>query len=196
MEFNEKLQELRKQKGLTQEQLAARLYVSRTAVSKWESGRGYPTIDSLKRIAEVFAVSVDDLLDGGELLTVAEEDRSQKRDLTCGLLDMAALLLLGLPLFAQRSAEGVQSVSLVALDASPLLKAACVAAVIGIAVCGVLTLALQDCRCRVWVRSKQALSLLASAVGILLCTVGLHPYAATYLFVFLIIKLVLPFKTR
>ncbi|MEE1197563.1 MAG: helix-turn-helix transcriptional regulator, partial [Acutalibacteraceae bacterium] len=42
MEFSQKLQELRRQKGLTQEQLAAALFVSRTAVSKWESGRGYP----------------------------------------------------------------------------------------------------------------------------------------------------------
>ena len=48
MELNEKLQELRKQKGLTQENLAEVLCVSRTAISKWESGRGYPNIDSLK----------------------------------------------------------------------------------------------------------------------------------------------------
>ena len=56
MEFNERLQELRKQKGLTQEELAKELYVSRTAVSKWESGRGYPGIESLKMIAKFFSL--------------------------------------------------------------------------------------------------------------------------------------------
>lgn len=58
MEFNEKLQELRKNKGLTQEELAEALYVSRTAISKWESGRGYPSIDSLKEIAKYFSVTI------------------------------------------------------------------------------------------------------------------------------------------
>ena len=55
MEFNEKLQELRKSRGLTQEELAKELFVSRTAVSKWESGRGYPNIDSLKEISRFFS---------------------------------------------------------------------------------------------------------------------------------------------
>ena len=50
MEFNEKLQKLRKEQNLTQEELAEKLFVSRTAISKWESGRGYPSIDSLKVI--------------------------------------------------------------------------------------------------------------------------------------------------
>ena len=44
MEFHEKLQELRKKRGLTQEELAELLYVSRTAISKWESGRGYTAL--------------------------------------------------------------------------------------------------------------------------------------------------------
>ena len=74
MEFNEKLQVLRKQKGFTQEELAEILFVSRTAISKWESGRGYPNIDSLKSIAKSFGVTVDELLSGDELLTIAEED--------------------------------------------------------------------------------------------------------------------------
>ena len=93
MEFNEKLQELRKHKGLTQEELAELLFVSRTAVSKWESGRGYPNIDSLKAIARFFGVTIDELLSGDELLTIAEKDTEQKenhiRDLVFGLLDIS-----------------------------------------------------------------------------------------------------------
>lgn len=53
LEFHEKLQELRKIRGLTQEELAEALFVSRTAISKWESGRGYPSIDSLKEISSI-----------------------------------------------------------------------------------------------------------------------------------------------
>ena len=56
MEFNEKLQELRKARSLTQEELAEAVFVSRTAVSKWESGRGYPSIDSLKELSRFFRV--------------------------------------------------------------------------------------------------------------------------------------------
>ena len=66
MNFNEKLYKLRKEKNLTQEELAEALFVSRTAVSKWESGRGYPNIDSLKAIAKFFGVTVDELLTENE----------------------------------------------------------------------------------------------------------------------------------
>ena len=62
MDFGEKLKALRTERGLTQEQLAARLYVSRTAVSKWETGGGSPNRDSLQAVARLFDVSVDDLL--------------------------------------------------------------------------------------------------------------------------------------
>ena len=78
MEFNEKLQELRKKSGLTQEEAAEMLFVSRTAVSKWESGRGYPNIDSLKAIAKLYNVTIDELLSSDELLSIAENDNKQK----------------------------------------------------------------------------------------------------------------------
>ena len=50
MEFNEKLQKLRKEQKLTQEELAEKLFVSRTAISKWESGRVYPSIDCIRAL--------------------------------------------------------------------------------------------------------------------------------------------------
>ena len=81
MNFSKKLQDLRKQKGLTQEALANRLYVSRTAVSKWESGRGYPNLETLKDIAKVFLVTIDDLLSGDEVLEIAENDVKNKENL-------------------------------------------------------------------------------------------------------------------
>ena len=62
MEFYEKLQRLRTERHLTQEQLATQLYVSRTAVSKWESGRGLPNLESLKAISRLFSVPIDTLL--------------------------------------------------------------------------------------------------------------------------------------
>ena len=80
MEFNEKLQELRNSKGLTQQELAEKLYVSRTAISKWDSGRGYPSIDSLREIAKFFSVTVDELISPSEALDIAEKDGEQKKN--------------------------------------------------------------------------------------------------------------------
>lgn len=77
VEFHEKLQELRKSRGLTQEELAEALFVSRTAISKWESGRGYPSIDSLKEISRYFSVSIDELLSGDQLVLIVEKKTSQ-----------------------------------------------------------------------------------------------------------------------
>ncbi len=62
MTFGEKLKRLREDRGMTQEDLAAKLYVSRTAVSKWETNRSYPSIDSLKAIQQLFGISIDGLI--------------------------------------------------------------------------------------------------------------------------------------
>ena len=70
--INENLKKLRKEKGLTQEQLAARLNVSFQAVSKWECGESYPDIVMLPSIAQIFGVSVDELL-GMEKICSNEE---------------------------------------------------------------------------------------------------------------------------
>lgn len=114
MELNEKLQELRKNKGLTQEELAAALYVSRTAVSKWESGRGLPSIDSLKQISAFFDVSIDDLLSADKALSLAEqENKASQRsfcDLLLGISDLCAILLILLPLYPRVDEKTVYAV--------------------------------------------------------------------------------------
>ena len=201
MEFNEKLQELRKQKGLTQEELAELLYVSRAAISKWESGRGFPNIESLKAISKFFSVSLDELLSGEEILAIAEKDHTEKertiRDLVFGLLDCGMALLLFLPFFGQKAEGIIREVSLPALgEVQTYLKTAYIAFVGIMIVVGIITLALQNSRQRLWIQSKSVLSLTLSGVGVCLFIVSQQPYAAIFVFVFLIIKALLLIKRQ
>ena len=194
MEFNQKLQELRKQKGLTQEELATSLYVSRTAISKWESGRGYPNIDSLKAIAKFFSVTVDELLSTDEMLTIAEADTIRKekrfRDLIYGLLDISVALLLFLPFFAKRVDGVIQSVSLIALDSvQPYLKVMYFSMLTLIVATGILTLALQNFQMLAWLKCKRVMSLAFGAILVLLFILSLQPYASAFAFMLLIIKI-------
>ena len=189
MEFNKKLQELRKQKGITQEELAKALFVSRTAISKWESGKGYPNLDSLKAIAQFFSITIDELLSSNELLTLAEEKTKHFKDLIFGLLDLSVIMFLFLPLFGQTLNEKVQSVSLLSLtQTTPLLLSGYYIIIIGIALYGVLTLALQNCEHSFWVKNKVKTSLFLNLIATLLFIISSQPYAAVLLFVFLIIK--------
>lgn len=116
MEFHEKLQELRKKRGLTQEELAEALYVSRTAISKWESGRGYPSIDSLKEISNFFSVSIDELLSTETVLSIAEKENKSNMqsmcDLLYGMVDICSILLIVLPLYPNTINGYIYSVSL------------------------------------------------------------------------------------
>ena len=193
MEFNKKLQELRKQKNLTQEELAQQLYVSRTAVSKWESDRGYPSIDSLKRIAEFFSVTVDELLSGDEILTIAQKDSKNNemhfRDMVYGLLDISLAVFFFLPLFGQNSDAGIISVSLLKLNSAEIyMKIVYITTVVFFIVCGIATLALQNFQHTVWTRIKSRISLAISIAGILIFITGRQAYAASLVFVFLITK--------
>lgn len=76
MSIGEKLKKCRKKAGLSQEQLAEKLCVSRQAVTKWESDRGIPDIKNIQNISKLFEVSIDYLLDDGEKLLncVIKED--------------------------------------------------------------------------------------------------------------------------
>lgn len=126
MEFGEKLQNLRKSKGLTQEELAECLYVSRTAVSKWESGKGYPSIDSIKEIASYFSVTIDELLSSEKILSLAEKENKSNIQKICNLLfgfvDLFTLMLVVLPLYPNDLDGHIYSVNLLDYTGIPSLS--------------------------------------------------------------------------
>lgn len=66
MEFGVKLKKVREENGITQQSLAEKLYVTRQAVSRWECGERYPDLITVKKISEIFNVSVDELLSNGD----------------------------------------------------------------------------------------------------------------------------------
>ena len=199
MEFHIKLQELRKSRGLTQEELAQELFVSRTAVSKWESGRGYPNIESLKAIAKFFDITVDELLSGEQLLSVAEADTKQKekhfRDLIFGLLDISMAMFFFLPFFGQKMNENIQAVSLISLTSiSSWLRTAYYFVVILMIGLGILTLALQNFNRLFWIQHRSKLSLAVNTICVLLFIISSQPYAAAFAFLFLAIKVLMLIK--
>lgn len=75
MKFNEKLIEIRKKQGLSQEELGMELQVSRQTISKWETGKSLPDIVSIIRMSELYDLSLDELLKGdATLLNKIERD--------------------------------------------------------------------------------------------------------------------------
>ena len=80
MDFCDKLKKLRKDNNLTQEEFAEKIFVTRTAVSKWETGNGYPSLESLKLIADLFQMKIDELLsdDDIENKKLLDKKRSEK----------------------------------------------------------------------------------------------------------------------
>jgi len=199
MTFGEKLKKLRTDAQLTQDELAEKLFVSRTAISKWESDRGYPNIESLKATAKFFSVTLDELLSPREVLTIAEEDHKRKekhfRDLIYGLLDLCIAMLLFLPFFAEKADGMVQSVSLISLDGVQLyLKIAYLAVVISMIAMGILILALQNCQGAAWEKSKKEVSLMLGTIAVLSFMISSQPYAAVFAFSLLAIKVFLLIK--
>lgn len=77
MEFSNRLYELRKQKGLSQEELANRLNVTRQTISKWEVGDSTPDMEKLVAISDLFGISLDELVIGKKV-SKCENENTQK----------------------------------------------------------------------------------------------------------------------
>ena len=201
MEFHEKLQELRKSRGLTQEELAEALYVSRTAISKWESGRGYPSIDSLKEISKYFSVTIDDLLSGEALISIAERENKTNIqnlfDLLFGMVDMLSVLLIVLPLYPRTVDGYVYSVNLFEyLETSAMNRFVYWFLFLGLIVLGVWKVLLVQIKSGKHQKLIRECSLLVSIATVIVLALAGETYAVTVVFLLLMIKGVVLFKSN
>lgn len=192
MEFNEKLQELRKSNGLTQEELAQALYVSRTAVSKWESGRGYPNIDSLREISRFFSITIDELICPDEIISAAENEKKEfigrYTALICGLLDVFSALLLLLPIYGN-GGDTPTAVSLFELTGVVLWIRIVYAAFIVITVLnGVCSVIISNLDKPVWNKHRLATGMTLSVLCTAIFVLTRQPYSGIICFTILVIK--------
>lgn len=197
MEFGEKLQELRKSKDMTQEELAEALFVSRTAISKWESGRGYPNIESLKDISKFFSVSIDDLLSGDKLITIAQmENKKNIRsvfDLIFGIVDIMAIALILLPLYPKPVGEFIYSVNLFSYTGKSQMIIFYWISFIALILVGVVKVILNLLKVEK-IKPVTFISMLLSIVLVLFLAMTREAYAVAIVFLLLIIKSVLLFR--
>lgn len=201
MEFSEKLQKLRTNENLTQEELAEKLFVSRAAISKWESGRGYPNIDSLKAIAKYFRVTIDELICGEEIVALAKQDikESNKKytTLICGILDCLIVLLFFLPVFGDGGTNGVSSVTMLALTGTGAWLKIGFAAAVGLTVLnGFCTVVISNFDRPVWNKHRLITGMALSVIGTMLFILARQPYAGLFYLCLLVIKGILVLKSK
>ncbi len=94
--FSDKLRELREQSGMKQEELAKKMYLSRPVVSKWERGLQYPNVEQLKQLSHIFHISMDELMDNTDFMTMPEVQpiMETKEETNLELIIFSALLVL------------------------------------------------------------------------------------------------------
>ena len=192
MEFNEKLQQCRKRSGLTQEQLAERLNISRTAVSKWESGRGFPNIEALKNLSRVFQVPIDDLLSGEELIGIAESDSAAGLDkaysMVFGILDLLSLTFIFLPFYGNEVDGYIRAVNLFRYATLPGIKAIYFILFALLGLVGALEIAAQFPESGKARTLARRCSFVLHALAILFFAMAREPYVAFFSILFILSK--------
>ena len=198
MEFHEKLQELRKSRGLTQEELAEALFVSRTAISKWESGRGYPSIDSLKEISKFFSVTIDDLLSGEKLISIAEKENKSNIQNICdmlfGIVDILSIILVILPLYPNPMDGYIYAVNLFVYTETTYILCAHWIMYIALIGIGVVKVIRNQMKMEKGRKVITKISIVLSIVTVFFLAMTRVAYAISVAFMLLLIKGILLFK--
>lgn len=198
MELSEKLQLLRQKHQLTQEQLSEKLYVSRAAISKWESGRGYPNLDSLKQLSMVFSISLDELLSSDELIVIAHKERvesnQQLRSMVYSILDCMVICLVFFPLYGHQDTLGVNMGSLLSVQ-EPVYIITTYSILFAITfLLGIAELVFISMQRMKWVPWAQNISILLSLLTLSFMILNRQPYPAILVLFMLGLKSILRFK--
>ena len=190
MELSEKIQKLRKEHNMTQEQFAEKLFVSRTAVSKWETGRGMPSMESLQMIAKLFQITLDELLSTEEIVVIAESENKEniKRFASYmdGIINLAALLGLLLPLYKVELNNVFYSVPLYQYEG--WLAILYWVFPIVMSICGIIQIILNKSEREKTKRSVNVIGVILNACAVFILILGGQPYPAVMFFALLLIK--------
>ena len=193
MEIGEIIKKLRNDKNITQEELAQAIYVSRFAISKWESGRGYPSIDSLKELSKYFSVSLDDLLSKEQLIDMVEKESKANTNrilsIIIGVVDVLHLMLILLPLYSKKINDYYLNVNLInRIDQNGLITRIFFIVFIIEIVIGILEILTAYIEKNNIGRILNIISLFIGVFSVLIIILTNQPYASIFSFVLFAIK--------
>ena len=193
MELSKKIKQIRNDNKLTQEQFAEKMLVSWTAVSKWENGTCYPSIDSLKYMSLIFNISLDKLLSSEEILEIAKTENqsniSNYNSLLFCLLDIVRIIFIFLPLYSYKTNDFIYSVSLLnSNDLGTTLKIVFMLIFIMFLILGIIEL-IFNFKGNNKLINKISIFLDVTSIFILIFTK--QPYVIALMFVIFIIKIIM-----
>ena len=193
MELSEKIKKIRNDNKLTQEQFAEKMLVSRTAVSKWENGTCYPSIDSLKYMSKLFNISLDKLLSSEEILALADKENkkniSKYNNLLFSLLDFIRIFFVFIPLYSYKTNDFIYSVPLFnSNELSLTLKIIFLIIFIIFSILGIIELLLSFKENN---KVITKISLAIDSLVILFIVFAKQPYVIALMFILFIIKIIM-----
>lgn len=191
MELSVKIQKLRKEQRLTQEQFAEQLFVSRTAVSKWETGRGTPSMESLQLISKLYNITLDELLRAEEVITIAENENKENINRFASYIDsifnLAAIVGLLLPLYKVANNNIFYSVPLYQFKG--WLSALYWIFPISMGICGFIQILINKSDKEKAKRSINIIGVILNASAVFTLIISGQPYPAVMFFTLFLIKI-------
>ncbi len=190
MEVNKKIQKLRKENNLTQDQLAEKLGVSKTYIAKLENGKILPSVKDIKNIARILDVNASDLTSFDDLIFIAESDNYNRSDrkttLFFAILDILSISFIFMPFYVKNNG----AMTLIELKPlSSLLYMAYLVLLIVSFIVGVLEIVFSANNKKNKLKNVKLISVVVYALSILVFALSKQSYITAFLFLFLMIKI-------